>query len=146
MSRNVLSIIKSSNNTFKQSATSDLPSTTNEIMIGQDDETVDNYILSTKQNTTIKSHSTQEYAPAQMPTRSREPVMPLAEQHTITFIIDVSNDEFNIIVSQKSDSKPEISESPTYTQRLNYSIDETDISLDGSNFIDEIKSLRCVKV
>ena len=73
-------------------------------------------------------------------------MMPLAEQHTITFIIDVLNDEFNIIVSQKSDSKPEISESPTYTQRLNYSIDETDISLDGSNFIDEIKSLRCVKV
>ena len=50
MSRNVLSIIKSSNNTFKQSATSDLPSTTNEIMIGQDDETADNYILSMTQN------------------------------------------------------------------------------------------------
>ena len=50
MSRNVVSIIKLSNNTFKQSAKSDFPSTRNEIMIGQDDETADNYILSMTQN------------------------------------------------------------------------------------------------
>ena len=83
-----------------------------------------------------------------MPIRSHEPLMPLAEQHTIPLIIDVSNDEFNIIVSQKSRLKAgNIWITYFYTKvKLFYNIDETDISLDGSNVIDEIKSLRCAKV
>ena len=63
-------------------------------------------------------------------------MMPIAEQPIIPLIIDVSNDELNIIVSQKSDSRPAISESSNNKQRLNSFIDETNISLKGLSISD----------
>ena len=86
--------------------------------------------MSQTKRTTIKSHLTQDYVPVPVPIRSHESMMPIAEQQDIPLIIDVSNDEFNFIVSQQSDSKPEILESSDYNPRLNSFIDETIISLD----------------
>ena len=101
----------------------------------KDYDDANDYINSMSQinTTTIKSHSIQDYAQGPMQIRSHEPMMPTAEQPIIPLIIDVSNDELNIIVSPHNDSKPALSESSNYKQRLNSFIDETTISRDGSN-------------
>lgn len=82
------------------------------------------------------------------PIRNDEPTPLIAEFQIISTIIGALNDELNCIFLQQSDSKPEISESSNYKQSLDGSsiIDKNVIVLDGSNTIDESKSLVCSSI